>query len=131
MARIKCSIVLTGIAFDPSDVSRAVSCAPTSSWKRGDVIEPGTRRRVENGWKLSVEEPGSLALDKVLHKLLQVLEPSETILKALIDRHGLDVEFACAVYVCDGVVPSMHLDLEMIRTIHSYKAELDIDLYSI
>ena len=50
-------------------------------------------------------------------------------LRALIDRHGLEAEFACAVYLGNGAVPSMHLDRGLIGALRAYDAELDVDVY--
>lgn len=129
MARITCSLVLTGDAFNPSEISRRVGVVPTLSWKEGDAIERTARRRTDRGWKLSVEEPSSLALDVVLQNLVQLLEPHKATLRAIIDQYELEAEFACAIYLDNGVIPSMHFDKRLIGALQAYNAELDIDMY--
>lgn len=130
MAQIKCSLVLSGETLNPSEVSRHAGIIPTLVWKKGDFIGPSKRQRRDNGWKISIEEPSSNALEDVLRKLLRFLEPKQAVIKSIVEQSGCEVEFACAIYLRAGnVVPSMHLDYFIVRMLHAYNAELDIDMY--
>jgi hypothetical protein len=130
VARIKCSLVLSGEALSPSEVSRRVGVVPTLVWKKGDFIGPSKRLRRDNGWKFSVEEANSNALEDVLRRLLHILEPKQAIFKSILDENGCEAEFACAIYLKDdSAVPSIHLDCGIVGILHAYNAELDIDMY--
>jgi hypothetical protein len=48
---ISVSFTITGLNFEPQDITNKLKIIPTKTWEIGDLIHPkGTIKRKHNGW---------------------------------------------------------------------------------
>ncbi len=124
---ISASLTITGLDFDPQDITDKLGIIPTKTWKIGDLIHPkGTIKRKHNGWVLKSNLSKDNDLEAHIKSLLEQLQPVWDRVQEI--SHKYDTEISCVIYT-DGEVPSIHLDQEIINKSHQINAEIDIDLY--
>lgn len=124
---ISASLTITGLDFDPQDITDQLEIIPTKTWKMGDLIHSkGTIKRKHNGWVIE----SNLSKDNELEDHIKVLfKQFHPVWKRVQEiSHKYDIEISCVIYT-DGEVPSIHFDQEIINKSNQINAEIDIDLY--
>ena len=120
--------MLTGMEFDPDEVTAKVSINPTESWRKGDLISArGTRRHKENGWSVYSKIEKSADLEEHINSVLEQLQPGWSDLRELCKFYA--AEIACVIYYRSGSVPAIHFDKSIVEKVHQLNAEIDVDFY--
>lgn len=123
---------LTGLDFDPDEITESTGIAPTETWRTGDII-PGTVKAPyrHNGWEVnSSRDPASprdVGLEDHIADVLGRLRPGWAALARLGTR--FDAEISCVVYMREAQGPMAHLDPWLVRRIGELNAAIDLDLY--
>lgn len=128
-SEISVSFTLSGLNFNPDQLTNTLEITPTKTWQVGDLINPQTiLKRKENGWSLQSElDIYSYELEDHLNNLLEKLQSKSNVLKHLcLENYG---ELSCVIYAIGEERPSIHLDQEIIKKVHQLNCEIDIDLY--
>jgi hypothetical protein len=129
---VSISFILTGIGFEPNDITKELSIIPTKTWRINDDIgKPGksANKHKYDGWKLSTGHIQTLDVESSLNNVLEILQPVTEKLKELILRLNLGAEISCAIHIENGETPSIHFQQTTLRKITELNAEIDIDLY--
>jgi hypothetical protein len=122
-------------AFDPAEVTRRLGVEPSFALRKGDAWSPHTPNRIArmSVWESPWSTGNPLSGESYLESLLAVYGPKRALLQTLREEFGVELEVSVAVYLYDdqGVfeTPSMHLDGDLIRKVHEWGAEVDLDLY--
>ncbi len=124
---ILASFTITGLDFEPQNITNKLGVVPKKTWITGDLIHPkGTIKRKHNGWVIESKLSKNNAHEDHIKSLFEQLQPVWTIVQEI--GHNYDTEISCVIYT-DGEVPAIHLDQEIINKINQINAEIDIDLY--
>jgi hypothetical protein len=119
------SFRLVGFSTSPNEVTKALGVSPTTTWVAGDAIQPGTRRRSENGWMLQSGDDHALDLEASILSLLNRLPSSSSgIFKAVGPCH---VEITCGISARDQT-PAINLKPATLQRIADLGATLDVDI---
>ncbi len=120
--------MLTGMEFDPDEVTTKVSINPTETWRKGDLINlRGTRRHQENGWSVYSKIEKSADLEEHINSVLEQLHAGWIPLLELCKCYA--AEIACVIYYRRGSVPAIHFDPDIIAQAAKLNAEIDVDFY--
>lgn len=118
---------ITGLDFDPQNITKKLEILPTKTWKIGDIIHPkSTLKREYNGWVLESKLSKSNDLEDHIKSVFEQLQPVWNIVQEI--GHNYDIEISCVIYT-DGEVPVIHLDKEIVNKSYQINVEIDIDLY--
>ena len=127
---------LSGVDFDPDEITAKVGIEPTQTWKTGDlVIRPKGRRvtRKFSIWevKSKLDPLGELdpteVLDLHVESVFEQLEPGwESLVKICPDYDAL----ICGVIYAYTDMPAISLTKENIKKISELNAGIDIDVYA-
>lgn len=124
---ISASFNLTGLDFDPQNITDKLGIIPTKTWKIGDLVHPkATLKRQHNGWVINSKLGKNNDLEAHIKSLFEQLQPIWDIVQEI--GHNYDAEISCVIYT-EAEVPAIHLDKEIINKSHQINAEIDIDLY--
>ncbi|MGK7883824.1 MAG: DUF4279 domain-containing protein [Crocosphaera sp.] len=124
---ISASFTITGLDFEPQNITDKLGIIPKKTWKTGDLINPkGTIKRKHNGWVIESKLSKDNDLENHIKSLFKQLQPVWNRLQKISNNY--DIEISCVIYT-DGEVPSIHLDKEIINKSKQINAEIDIDLY--
>ncbi|MEG3898838.1 MULTISPECIES: DUF4279 domain-containing protein [unclassified Microcoleus] len=120
--------MLTGMEFEPEEVTAKVSINPTETWRKGDLINPrGTRRHKENGWSVYSQIEKSADLEEHINSVLEQLQPGWVPLLELCKCYA--AEIACVIYYRRGSVPAIHFAPDIVAQAAKLNAEIDVDFY--
>lgn len=124
---------LTGIGFDPDEVTTLLGIKPTETWRLGDLIQNTFLHHKHDGWCLStgqeeLDEQNSIDVPRQVRFIFEQLQPYTSKLKDVCARFRLDVELTCVVYI-EGDRPAIHFDSDVVRWLAELNAEIDVDLY--
>lgn len=120
--------MLTGMEFDPDEVTTKVSINPTETWRKGDLINTrGTRRHKENGWSVYSKIEKSADLEEHINSVLEQLQAGWIPLLELCKCYA--AEIACVIYYRRGSVPAIHFDPDIVAQAAKLNAEIDVDFY--
>lgn len=125
---IQVEFIITGTDILPEQITRELGISPTRTWKLGDSIQETQLRRKHNGWCFSIgKSERALDLEKPLAMLIKHLLPYAQIISTLCEKHKLQPEISCAIYISDEV-PSINLCPETISHLAQLNSFLDIDI---
>jgi Domain of unknown function (DUF4279) len=97
-SKISASFRLTGIDFDPEEITATVGIIPSKTWRVGDLINPKAAIRYQhNGWSLKSKLENSAELEDHIKSVLEQLQPGWVPLREICSRHY--AEIACVIYV--------------------------------
>ncbi|MCU0544308.1 MAG: DUF4279 domain-containing protein [Oscillatoriaceae cyanobacterium Prado104] len=120
--------MLTGMEFDPDEVTAKVSIKPTEIWRKGDPINSrGTMRHQENGWTVYSQIEKSADLEEHINSVFEQLQAGWVPLVELCKCYA--AEIACVIYYRSGSVPAIHFDRDIVDRAAKLNAEIDVDLY--
>jgi hypothetical protein len=127
-SEISVSFNLTGLDFNPDDLTNKLGINPTKIWRIGDLIHPKTiLKRKENGWSLQSQLDKNHLLEEHIKYILNQLESKRNFLQEICSKnYG---ELSCIIYAINKERPSIHLDQDIIKKVHQLNCEIDIDLY--
>lgn len=127
-SEISVSFNLTGLDFNPDDLTNKLCINPTKIWRIGDLIHPKTiLKRKENGWSLQSQLDKDHLLEEHIKYILNQLESQSNFLQEICGKnYG---ELSCVIYAIGEERPSIHLDQDIIKKVHQLNCEIDIDLY--
>lgn len=127
--QVRISFIITGVGVNPVDITSYIGVKPTETWHAGDRIQESELKCKYDGWCLSSDREDSLYLDEQVQSILNKIQPHTTKIKQLCNKLNLKIEVACAVYIENNEIPSIHFDEEIVKIIADLRAEIDIDLY--
>jgi hypothetical protein len=127
--KILAEFILTGINFNPEEITSFLGIAPTKTWRLGDQIQTSLLTYKHDGWLLSTGEEESLDLNNQLRSVIDQLKPHFSKIKEVCARLNLEAEIGFAVYVENGETPALHFDKDIVQIAADLNAEIDIDLY--
>ena len=120
--------MLTGMEFDPDEVTAKVSIKPTETWRKGDLISTrGTRRHKQNGWSVYSKIEKYADLEEHINSVLEQLQPGWIPLRELCKV--CEAEISCVIYYRSGSVPAINFDKYIVEKIHQLNATIDVDFY--
>ncbi len=128
-SKIKVSFIITGIGFNPTEISTLIGLKPTKIWRLGETIKPSILKRKHDGWCISTTEKESMDLnEEVLFLLRKIISFKSNILNVC-KKFNLSSEIAITVYVENNEIPSLHFNSKVVSIISELNTEIDIDLY--
>lgn len=128
-AQISAAFTLTGIGFDPDEVSRILGLIPTKVWRYGNQIQNTLLKREHDGWSLSTELSERGDLSKQVNIILEILYEKSHDIKKICEDFNINGEISCVIYAKLEELPEIHFSHEIIRKASELNAEIDVDLY--
>jgi hypothetical protein len=109
------------------DITKALHVQPTTIWSQGEKIRPTALVHKQNGWSLEVNLEGSEDLNAHVEDLLNKIHPfSKDLASACGDYYA---ELACVLYIAGDERPAIHFTPQVLKTLATLNAHVDIDLY--
>jgi hypothetical protein len=126
---IRVSVTFSG-TFDVDAVAAAMPVAATNTWHTGDPMRAPGKVRPNDGCAYELPKMSCEVLEDRVGALLAVFAGHAEALRALREKYRFAVDIACAVTIDpDTTTPAMSFSVEMLQSIASLGASLDIDLY--
>ena len=96
------SLRLSGIGFEPEDISKVLSLIPTNSWNAGDPIinppnTPSRGNRSKSYWSHRFETTDHADLESSISVVLKSLLPHRLFLQRLASR-GIDIQLLIGLF---------------------------------
>src|SRR5262245_31724226 len=87
------SLRFSGDDLDPDEISKLLSCHPTDSHRKGDVLPDKRYHRVaETGmWRLSGKKTGKVSLEKQIFDLFNRLSDDNEVWRTLTNQYNSDL----------------------------------------
>jgi len=127
-SEISAFFTLTGLDFEPSEITAKVGIMPSKTWKIGDSIDPrASIRRKHNGWSVKSQLEKSADLEDHIKSVLEQLQPGWLSLIELCKSYYAEIE--CVIYIVGDDRPAIHFDKHILQQIGELNAEIDVDLY--
>lgn len=131
---IACEFLLTGVGFNPDEITILLGIQPTKTWRLGDLVPRTSLRRKHDGWLLSIgyehlDEEHSIDLMSQVRRLFDRLQPDTAKLIDICTRLQLESSLNCVLYIRGNERPAVHFDPDIIQWLAQLQAEIDIDLY--
>lgn len=120
------SLRLYGDDLDPTEVTRALGCAPTQSWRKGDEKSAGYFRRT-GGWCLETtkQQPGDL--DAHIREILDSTSPDLGVWASLTERFRVDI--FCSLFMSESN-EGLGVEPELLRALGERGISLSLDVYA-
>ncbi len=119
---------LTGLDFEPEEITAKVGIIPTKTWRAGDLITSrGTIRKKHNGWRLDSKLEKSAELEAHIKSVIEQLQAGWLPLVEVCSQYY--AEIACVIYYRSGSVPAIHFDKLIMQQVAELKTEIDVDFY--
>ncbi|MGV0025828.1 DUF4279 domain-containing protein [Phormidesmis priestleyi] len=126
-SEISASFTLTGLDFEPEEITAKTGITPTKTWVKGDLIHPKAKIQQEhNGWSLQSKLEKSADLQDHVQSVLEQLKPGWRSLIEICSHHFAEID--CVIYT-SGQIPAIHFDKAIVEQISKLNAEIDVDLY--
>jgi Domain of unknown function (DUF4279) len=127
-SEISAYFTLTGLDFEPEEITTKLKIKPTKIWRKGDLIHPQTKlTRKHNGWSLQSQVDQSSDLEDHINSIFSYFPSNWTDLMEICQQYYAEIN--CVIYVVGDERPAIHLDKNIIRKLNKLNAEIDIDLY--
>jgi Domain of unknown function (DUF4279) len=93
------TLLFSGDALDPDELSTLLDCQPTNSHRKGDALPDRRNRRVAQTavWRLSGEKTGKVSLEKQIFELFSRLTDDLEIWRKLTSQYHS--ELFCGLYM--------------------------------
>jgi hypothetical protein len=115
------------LGFDPAAFNRAFGREATSSWRSGDVVKNGLRKKATTGFEYLSSLPNTKAPAEHISRLVGDLTVDQNELSHLLDL--AEISFWVVIRY-DGIdQPDCSFSKELLEEITSLGASLDIDIY--
>jgi hypothetical protein len=125
---IQADFIITGTDILPDQITQELGISPTRTWRLGDSIQETQLRRKHNGWCFSIgKRESALDLEKPLVMLINHLLPYAQTISSLCEKHNLQSEISCAIYISDET-PIINFSPETISHLAQLNSFLDIDI---
>lgn len=130
-SRIRAYLNITGIGFNPEEVTSLLGVTPTETWRLGDIIPKTIAKYKHDGWEISTDEEIGINLDveKHVRELLNQIKHCSDKIKEICLRYKLDVEIDCEVFDWGNDRPMLTFSKDTLKQMADIGAELDIDYY--
>jgi hypothetical protein len=89
--RLKLALRLYGEDLVPNEVSKALGCKPTESWRKGDPMPSGPRFRQKSAWFLRAPDTKKGDIDKQIAWIFSRLTSDMRVWKRLGLRYKMDL----------------------------------------
>ena len=127
-SEISASFTLTGLDFEPEEITAKVGIIPSEIWRVGDLIsQRATIRHKHNGWSVNSKLEKSADLEDHVQSVLEQLQPGWLSLVELCKRYYAEIE--CVIYIVGDDRPAIHFDKHIMQQVAELNAEIDVDLY--
>jgi hypothetical protein len=111
----------------PDQINTILGMKSDKSYLTGEIIKPSIIRHKTNGWIIYSRLSRNIPLEEHVKDLIKRVTPIVEMIKQLVERPDIEVEFGCIIYTSDR--PAIFFTKEQIATISSMGASIDIDLY--
>ncbi|MGX9294945.1 DUF4279 domain-containing protein [Tsukamurella sp. MT6.1] len=127
--RAVASLQLSGLALDPSAITRTLGTSPTLSYARGDLVPAGrgTRTARFGLWSLAVEDTEPADIDTQVTRLLTGLPTDLGVWRELSDQYTL--RLFCGWFL-QGGNEGVTLSPTTLASLGARGIALDLDIYS-
>jgi hypothetical protein len=132
--RIATQFILTGIGFNPDEVTSLLGIQPTQTWRLGDLVPRTILHRKHDAWLFStgyetLDEEHSVDVTSQVHRLVDQIQPNTAKLKEICTRLQLEPALNCVLYIEGNDRPAVHFDPDIVQWLAQLQAEIDINLY--
>ncbi|MCS3781313.1 DUF4279 domain-containing protein [Tsukamurella ocularis] len=123
------SLQLSGVALDPSVITRILGTLPTLSYARGDLVPAGSGTRTARFglWSLAAEDTEPADIDTQVTHLLSGLPADLGVWRELSDRYAL--RLFCGWFL-QGGNEGVVLSATTLAALGERGIALDLDIYS-
>ena len=111
----------------PDQVNSILGIKCDKSYLIGDLREHTIIREKKNGWIVRSRLPRSFALEEHVADVLTRVSPAIDKIRHMAEQADVAVQFGCVIYTRQR--PALNFSKEVVATICSLGASIDIDLY--
>jgi hypothetical protein len=116
---------IKSITRSPEEITEMLGIQSDFSWHRGDKRAHTIILEKDNGWVLGSSLPDSDSLEQHINSLLARISACSNKIKLLSEDESL--ELSCVLYASE--MPALNFSREVIHSICSIGASLDVDVY--
>src|SRR5262245_54424567 len=122
------SLLLSGDALDPDEISKLLDCQPTKSYRKGDALPDRRNRRVaQTGvWRLGGKKTGKVSLEKHIFELFSRLTHDLEIWRKLTSQYHS--ELFCGLFM-ESWNREIDFSPELMAQISARGLTLSLDIY--
>jgi hypothetical protein len=132
--KIASHFILTGVGFDPDEITSLLGVQPTRTWRFDDPVPRTLLRRKHDAWFLSIgyerlDEEHTIDLMSQVRRIFDRLQPDTAKLIDICTRLKLQPVLSCVLYIEGNDRPAVHFDTDIVQWLAQLQAEIDVDLY--
>ena len=122
------SLRLMGDALPIDEIEESLGLEPTDKNAKGSRHKVTGERRRTNIWVWSTSHDSNVPFEKQIYDLLEVVEAKKEILKAIIQRPGIEGELFLG-YGSDNGQGGAYISVEVLKRVADCGLSLSLDLY--
>lgn len=117
---------ISGINFEPDDITRILIINPSSS---RSYKEAHMKDYAKSFWTLKTDKENSYNISETFKKLVDILEKKKDVIIAIVNKYCCETRFTVNIWIEDGERPEIVLDREILNFANSIYADIAFDIF--